>query len=387
MFIELHLLQNFAPSCLNRDDTNSPKDCYFGGYRRARISSQCLKRASRTYMRQQRLLPPLDLAVRTRKVVDALTGALIKADRDEAEARQVAETAVRSIGLGLKDGSQTEYLLFLGKRTIDRLAELCQQHWDDLLQADITPAKEEQTKKAQKRAAKEGLDKEVTEALTAVLKGDNTAVDLALFGRMVADLPHLNLNAACQVAHAFSTHQVSMEFDFYTAVDDLQPQEETGAGMMGTVEFNSACYYRYVNLDWRQLVTNLGGDEVLARQAVKVFLTAVVHAVPTGKQTSMAAQNPPSLVFAVVREHGLWSLANAFVAPVRPSRDASLVQQSVRALEDYWQRLTNAYGQDGIKAMAALAVDCDLSFLQPVQKANFGELEQAVLAALDGGQL
>lgn len=384
MFIELHILQNFAPSCLNRDDTNSPKDCDFGGYRRARISSQCLKRAIRTYVKQQQLLPPEDLAVRTRKLTEALADALAQAGQDKAQARQVAENALKSCGLGLKDGGQTKYLLFMGNRTIATLATLCQQHWDALLQTDPAAAAEDQGKKAKKKAAKEGLGKEVTEALAAALKHDK-AVDLALFGRMVADLPDKNINAACQVAHAFSTHQVSMEFDFYTAVDDLQPQEETGAGMMGTVEFNSACYYRYANIDWQQLVANLNGDETLARQAVDAFLSAAVLAVPTGKQTSMAAQNPPSLVLAVVRQHGLWSLANAFVAPVRPAREGSLVQQSVRALEDYWQRLTNAFGKDGIEALAVLAVDSELSTLQGHQKTSLADLKEVVLKALPGG--
>ncbi len=383
MFIELHLLQNFAPSCLNRDDTNSPKDCDFGGYRRARISSQCLKRAIRTHFRQQGTLQPEDLAVRTRKLTDALAEAMTDAGKDPTAARQVAAKALGSCGLGVKDGGQTEYLLFIGNQTINRLAELCREHWEALLQSDTATA-EDQGKKSKKKAAQEGLGREITETFAKALQNDK-AVDLALFGRMVADLPENNINAACQVAHAVSTHQVSMEFDFYTAVDDLQPQGKTGAGMMGTVEFNSACFYRYANIDWRQLVANLGGDEQLARQAVDAFLTAAVQAVPTGKQTSMAAQNPPSLVFAVVRQHGLWSLANAFAAPVRPTRDASLIQQSVRALEDYWQRLTTAYGQEGINVRAVLAVDSDLSSLQEYRRENLTSLKEAVLAALPGG--
>jgi CRISPR system Cascade subunit CasC len=156
------------------------------------------------------------------------------------------------------------------------------------------------------------MPEEIKKELNRLLNG-GMAVDLALFGRMLADLPNKNIDAACQVAHALSTNKVSMEFDFFTAVDDLSPEEETGAGMMGTVEFNSACFYRYANIDLKQLTGNLAGDSELAQKAVEAFLRAAVATIPTGKQNSMAAQNPPSLVFAVVRDKGLWSLANAFV--------------------------------------------------------------------------
>src|SRR5690606_30773078 len=155
------------------------------------------------------------------------------------------------------------------------------------------------------------------------------AVDLALFGRMLADLPDRNVDAACQVAHAISTHRVSAEFDYYTAVDDLKPDDTSGADMIGTVEFNSACYYRYANIDLRQLVKNLKGeaeevDAELAEAAVRAFLIASRDAIPTGKQNSFAARNAPSFFLAVVRDRGAWSLANAFVAPVNGQQEGGL---------------------------------------------------------------
>lgn len=384
MFVELHMLQNFAPSCLNRDDTNSPKDCDFGGYRRARISSQCIKRAIRRHFQDYPLLPQAHLAKRTKRIVDMLTDKLTAVGKYRETAKAVAETALRSCGLDIKSDGKTEYLVFLGQGEIAALADACIQHWDELAAA-AEEAEVEGDKKARKKASKAVVPEEFRKKVDALLNGGKAA-DLALFGRMLADLPEKNIDAACQVAHAISTNQVSVEFDFYTAVDDLPLREETGAGMMGTVEFNSACFYRYANIDFHQLVKNLGGDQDLARTAVQAFLIAAVQAIPTGKQNSMAAHNPPSLVLAVVREHGLWSLANAFVEPVRPGREGHLVQKSITSLEDYWQRLVNAFGEDGIKKKAALAVDGELSVLKEIQVKTLNELIAAVMAALPGGQ-
>ena len=121
---------------------------------------------------------------------------------------------------------------------------------------------------------------------------------------------------------------------------------------MGTVEFNSACFYRYANIDLRQLLSNLEDDEQLARQTVEAFIRAAVTAIPTGKQNSMAAHNPPSFVAAVARPSGLWSLANAFVEPVRPDSKADLVANSITRLKEYWGKLTAVYGSDGAQTMA-----------------------------------
>jgi CRISPR system Cascade subunit CasC len=186
---------------------------------------------------------------------------------------------------------------------------------------------------------------------------------------MITDLPKTNIYGACQVAHALSTHKVSVEFDYYTAVDDLAPREEPGAGMLGTVEFNSACFYRYANVNLAKLRENLQGDGELAGAAVSAFVRAAVLAIPTGKQNSMAAHNPPSLVFGLLREHGLWSLANAFVRPVEPTPQESLVAASIRALDTYWGRLVAVYGADGLREQAVVCLepesDVTLAYLGP----------------------
>jgi len=354
MIVELHILQHFAPSNLNRDDTGAPKDCLFGGFRRARISSQCIKRAIRMYFEERAVLDAQERAIRTKRLIGTLAERLEAQGRVRAEADRVARRLLESVGVqSMGDQSEkTEYLLFVGQYEIDRLVAVAERYWDDLVVADPAPDDtERKSRREQKKEAKATVPNAVKKEVEHILSTPGRAVDLALFGRMIADLPLGRVDAASQVAHAISTHQVSVEFDYYTAVDDLLPQETTGADMIGTVEFNSACYYRYANVDLRQFLRNLDGDRDLARKGLAAFLEAAILAIPTGKQNSFAAQNPPSFVATVVRQHGLWSLVNAFVRPVRPSDRRDLVQESISALDRYWGELTQMYGTDGLEAV------------------------------------
>jgi CRISPR system Cascade subunit CasC len=357
MLVELHMIQNFAPSNLNRDDTGAPKDCEFGGVRRARISSQCIKRAMREVFKKDnlssdgtRLLSPDELADRTKILVSKVIDHLEEQGKDREEAQVAIEAALGGAGLSVKSEGKTEYLLFLGRTAISGLAKVCVEHWDAL----TAPLQESEKKGgAKKKAAKAAVPKEVGKAVRDILDGAYAA-DLALFGRMLADIPESNIDAASQVAHAISTHKVAMEFDFYTAVDDLQPREETGAGMMGTVEFNSACFYRYANVDVDQLAENLGGDQNLARRTIEAFLRASKDAIPTGKQNSFAAQNPPAFILAVIRGNGgPVSFANAFEKPVYTGRNDGLIEPSVEALDNYWAKFTSMYGTNGIRMIAS----------------------------------
>lgn len=350
MKIELHMIQNFAPACLNRDDTNSPKDCVFGGVRRARISSQCIKRAIRKAFRDEQLLPPEHLAKRTKRLAEEVARRLKAGGKDYETARTAAETAIGGLGFGVDDDGRTQYLLFLGESGIQALAQLCQDHWDQLatIAAKTQAAKEgkpARSAKDAKKAASEAVPKEIKESLAAVLDGTKAA-DLALFGRMLADIPGQNIDAACQVAHALSTHKVEMEMDYFTAVDDLKADEEDpGADMIGTIGYNSSCFYRYAVIDLPQLIENLGKDRELAEKTVEAFLRASATAIPTGKQNTFAAHNPPDFILALVRRAGTpVSLANAFVDPARPRDGKDLTQVSVDAIHDYWTRLTAVYG-------------------------------------------
>ncbi len=336
MRIEIHVLQNVAPANLNRDDTNSPKDAIFGGYRRARLSSQSQKRAVRNSMANH--LPQENLGVRTKLLVSALIDQLSQMGHEVEELQQLVPGAVEAIfkpkekkGKKIVDeDGKTSYLLFLGRQEISKLADILHAHYEELKAKKFT-----------------SIGKAVEDA--NLLDGGR-AVDVALFGRMLADRADLNVDAAAQVAHAISTHKVDREFDFYTAVDDLNPKEETGAGMMGDVEFYSATLYRYAQVDVNKLLENLQKDRDLALRGLEAFLRAFPRTLPSGKQNTFAAHNEPDFIAVVVKDGAPRNLANAFLKPVRVSRhrpDDDLMENSVESLSNYWKTLDNAYGKDG----------------------------------------
>jgi CRISPR system Cascade subunit CasC len=335
--IEIHALQNYAPSNLNRDDTGAPKDAFFGGTRRARISSQCLKRTVREFFKSQN---NTWVAHRTKRLVMELNDRLSKRlqthkDFSEANLHKAVEVAVCSLGSKKKvkvDKEQkTDVLLFLSPAEIDAMETAVADSFSDLLKSKIPDA--------------------VIQNLNGAIDGDNRArlsVDVALFGRMLAVMPEKNQNAACQVAHALSTHAVEREFDFYTAVDDLKPEDTAGADMMGTVEFNSACFYRYAVVDWTKLLENLQGDAELAAKGLRAFIEGFVVAEPTGKQNTFAAHNPPEFVAVSVRHNTApRNLANAFETAIRVKKDESLTKVSADKLVEKAKALQAAYGGKG----------------------------------------
>lgn len=388
MLIEVHILQNFAPSNLNRDDTGAPKDCEFGGYRRARISSQCLKRAMRKHFREIPLLSD-QLGWRTKRLADEIVQKLEQKGKNPDESRAVVQTAMKGVGLSFGKEQRTQYLLFLGKTEIENLADACVRYWAELSAGAVAAQQDQAAKKAkgkkeEKKSGKEAIPAEVRNTFLQVLDGGKAA-DIGLFGRMLADLPDKNVDAACQVAHAISTHKVSVEFDYYTAIDDLKPDETPGADMIGTVEFNSACFYRYANVDLDQLVANLDDDEELARKTLEAFLRAAVEAIPTGKQNSMAAQNLPSLVMAVARNSGLCSLANAFVQPVRPDSEGDLVRNSITALDAFWGKLARMYGSAGVAGTWVATTENDV--LEQFKDARVDNVEKLIQAAVKASRL
>ncbi len=371
MLIELHMLQSFAPSNLNRDDTNNPKDCEFGGVRRARISSQCIKRAIRTCPEFARVTQ-VEGGTRSRRVIaERLQPELERAGKSAEETARVLSAFVPAYLSKLdKDGERTSVLLYLSRDEIDAIRDGLLSRWDDLLAGDAAALKE------------------LTGDLTKRFRYHSSAPDIALFGRMLAERPELNLDAACQVAHAISTHRVTMEMDWWTAVDDLQPQAETGAGMMGFAAFDSACFYRYACIHWPQLVATLQ-DGDLARRTVEAFLRASIAAIPSGKQNSFAAHNPPSLAVGVVRRDAFaWSLANAFERPVSPDREGGYVRPSARALDAYWGRLCRIYGEGSLAAVAVLAVEdgLELANLGGYRADGLEPWLERLLAALPTGE-
>ncbi len=352
VLIDIHLLQNHAPSNLNRDDNGSPKDAVFGGYTRARISSQCLKRSIRRsdvfkeafaadglLSNRTRLFPVL---LRERlgrlgvppETVDAISRRAPEFGRESAKGRASdngegdAQTDAGAEAVAGGDG-QTAQLIFLSDTELDTMAEkLVRLHEE----------------KGPKGFTKMKID-ELTRALGSSVP---RSVDIAMFGRMTTSAAFEDVQAAVQVAHAISTHRNEEEFDYYTAVDDISG--ESGAGFIGDTAFNSATYYKYLSVHWEALLDHLGDAEV-ARRAVQALIEAAALAQPTGKQNSFAAHNLPDLLLVEVRERNLpVSYANAFLKPVRAGQGQSLMEASMDALATYIASVSGVWGIEANRA-------------------------------------
>lgn len=376
MFIELHLLQSFAPSNLNRDDTGSPKDAVFGGHRRARISSQAFKAAIRRepVFAETTAVPP---GTRTKRMAGEIARRLEQLGHDADAAALVAAAFARAYAgkMDNKQDGKTSVLVYLSEAEFDWMARELDANW--------AVAHHEATADKPQEKVLDDLVKQLNKQI-----GKRAgAPDIALFGRMLADKPETNIDAAGQVAHALSTHAVRMEMDYYTAMDHLKPDDTAGADMVGFTSFNSACYYRYLRVDWRQLVDNLG-DAALARRTVEGFLRAALSAIPTGKQNAFAAQNPTDFALAVARRDGQsWNLVNAFETPVRPAREpeTGYVAPSIQALDAYYHDLTSFYDNSRAEAVAVHVTGKHagaLEHLAPYRKGTLSEWVGAIVDAL-----
>lgn len=323
--IDIHILQTVPPSNLNRDDTGSPKTAIYGGVRRARVSSQAWKRATRVAFAD--LLDASELGTRTRRVVELVAGEITSRSPELAErAHELAVATMKAVGIEVKASKkdaaeEAGYLVFFSRRQIDHLAE-----------AAITAAEADDVAKA------------LREAKVKDLADRDHSVDIALFGRMVADQADINVDAAAQVAHAISVHPVETEFDYFTAVDDCLDEDETGAGMIGTVEFNSSTLYRYATVDANRLDDNLG-DQLATRRAVEAFLRSFVRSMPTGKQNTFANRTLPEAVVVLARETQPINLVGAFENPVRESHAEGRVKRAADALRDEAHEIQRAYNE------------------------------------------
>lgn len=340
--IEIHALETTSASNLNRDDTGSPKTVEYGGVTRARVSSQAWKRPTRKLFSQ--LLDPKDLGVRTKRVVEVLRDRILERvpDTDPDTAAKVAESVLHD-GAGIKldkprakkgdDGEdalqQSKYLLFMGNRQYDRLADIAVEAL------------------GQDDPVKRIKDKDVKKIIKQIV-ADDRSIDVALFGRMVADDTDLNVDATAQVAHAISVHAVDSESDFFTAVDDVKQDSEeegdSGAAMVGQIEFNAATYYRYANVDADRL-NDILGDPDATGKAVAAFIQAFLTSMPQGKVHTFAQGTLPDLVVVNVRNTQAVNLVGAFERPVEPD----YVQHATEALVRREQDFENAYGVQPVR--------------------------------------
>lgn len=323
-FLQFHLLTAYPPSNPNRDDQGRPKQAIMGGAPRLRLSSQAIKRAVRecSYFEN-------DLAghngTRTKLLAEKLQKKLLADGADEARATEVAkEVAVLFGKLEAAKKGEAEKLL------ATTLAFISPDEWR-LAESLAT-----------KILAGDDLPKD-KELKKLVLRHADGAVDIAMFGRMLADDPDYNRDAAVQLGHAITTHRVLAEDDWYSAVDDLKTREDdSGAGHLGETGFGSGVYYLYACVNVDLLIENLAGDAALAARGLQSLARALATATPRGKQNSFAHHPRAAYIRAETGPQQPRDLSGAFFAPVKA---ADLLSASVEKLEEMVQKIDRAYGQ------------------------------------------
>ena len=177
-------------------------------------------------------------------------------------------------------------------------------------------------------------------------KTRSITLDIAMFGRMVTSSALRNVEAAVQVAHAISTHEVKQESDYYTAVDDLLAEnEESGASMIGDIDFNACCYYHYASINTDLLHENLKGEcNDLDNTLLPALIRIMAYTNPSGKQNSFAGHILPSLICVEIKEDKIpVSYANAYATPIY-ARKNSVVEKSVSNLRDEINKIDRAFG-------------------------------------------
>lgn len=390
-FVEVHVIQSFAVSCLNRDEGNVPKWATFGGVHRARVSSQSWKYAMRhhpLFAETTKQSISARTQFLTRELSERLTDEKGKFKRSPDETNVLVSAFVEKYaGATKRDKSDnatlTKVLLFLSKDEMDEMAGDLYSQWDALL-ADARKAADEKAKqeKEKKDKSKRGKSakaqtEEVTEAETEPTEGEAgeeetaesdkspfgnlarkfqkkfggrvSAADIALFGRMLAEgNAAKKVEAACQVAHPLSTHNAEPQDDFFTAMDDLKRDDDVGGGaMIGNLDFTAPCYYRYARLDWDELKENLEPRQDLMRQTAEAFLATFIKSIPSARKNSMPSFTMPSFVMAVVRTRGeSWQLVNAFERPVPPEGGRGFIIPSIERLDREWELVKTGYDEE-----------------------------------------
>ncbi|HIF9354090.1 TPA: type I-E CRISPR-associated protein Cas7/Cse4/CasC [Photobacterium damselae] len=314
-FIQLHTLTSYAPSNLNRDDLGRPKTAKMGGFERLRVSSQSQKRHWRTSDLFEQAMAG-KLGIRTKRFGQTVFDALIDLNVKEKNATKWAGLIADQFGKLKKDSLDIEQL------------------------AHISPVEKDLALSLVAVIAQE--DREPTADELKALKSQQAAVDIALFGRMLASAPEFNVEAACQVAHAISVHQVTIEDDYFTAVDDLNDgKTDSGSAHIGEAGFASALFYNYICINKTQLIENLSGDEELANAAIAALTEAAVKVSPTGKQNSFASRAYASYVMAEKGQQQPRSLSVAFLKPIN---DQDMATAAIDAISKQVVNFDKVYG-------------------------------------------
>ena len=353
MFMDIYAVQNVPPSNINRDETGNPKTAQYGGVLRSRVSSQAWKRAMRETFKS--LLDKKQLGVRTKNAVELIVKAMVdQRPESEDQAESYASLVLQATGVkvvastraGAASGKPvTQYLIFIGNTEIGRLANIALEWMDQ----GKDPAK----------APDSAMKKEVS----GVFHGEQ-AVDIALFGRMLADAPDLNTDASAQVAHAISVDAIKPEYDYFTAADDCTEADNAGAAMIDSVGFNSSTLYRYATVNLDALQEQIGNAEATARVA-SVFVEAFIRSMPTGKQNSYANRTLPETCIVAFRDSQPINAVEAFERPVAAEHDQPISQVAGRRLVAELRRIQDAYDEQPVRAWA-ISTDLSTQDLAPV---------------------
>ncbi|ACP32498.1 type I-E CRISPR-associated protein Cas7/Cse4/CasC [Corynebacterium aurimucosum] len=381
LVIDIHALQTLPPSLINRDDTGAPKSAIFGGVPRQRVSSQSWKRAIRNYFeknvdpefvgdRSKRLPEKIAKLVENhdgwdseraiKQVSDLFKAAGISTEVDSKRIKELEKSDAEDKEELIKEASypRTKYLIFLSPQQIDRAVRA------------IVDADGEKIKKAEAK----------------VILDTQHSVDMAMFGRMIADDAAFNVDAAVQVAHALGIHSSAPEFDYFTAVDDLaEDGEETGAGMIGTVQMMSSTLYRFATVNVAGLTKNLASEEN-AKQAAVQFVDAFIKSMPTGKINTFANHTLPELVYVTVRDTRPVSLVTAFEEPVQATDDKNLRLAGAEALAKEEREFEENYGLKPLAAFAVGVSEARAPFADIAETVTLPELSERLTAALDSSQ-
>lgn len=338
MYLDIYALQNVPPCDINRDDMGTPKTAIYGGYQRSRVSSQAWKRAMREEF--SKYVDPQKLGYRTKHAVALISKKIAELSSglsDQAEALATAVLSMTGVKVesskrsGSENGTPvTQYLIFISEAEVEKLARIA---------IDACANGEDIVKKP---------SKETKKAVSAAFHGAQ-ALDIALFGRMLADAPDLNTDASAQVAHAISVDKVTQEYDYFTAVDDCSASDNAGAAMLDTIGFNSSTLYRYATLNVAALCKQLGDAKATAEGA-RAFLDAFVHSMPTGKQNTFANRTLPSAVLVALRKDQPINGVSAFELPVGPKEGVSIASQAEDLLAQRLNEFASVYDEDPAKS-------------------------------------
>lgn len=311
LYLDLNVIQTVPSSNINRDDTGSPKTAFYGGVNRARVSSQSWKRAMRNYFKTENITN----GIRSKEIAYYLADQIQAQDDSitDKDALDKAVTALNAVGLKVKKDKNHDNKMLTGSLLL------------------VSPG--QITKLAKYIVDNDPIDiKNDAKEIKSLLKANNS-LDLALFGRMVANNPELTVDATAQVAHVISTHEIVPEYDYFTAIDDLQASNTNGAAMLGTIEYNSATLYRYANINILDLIKNVGATEAL--DGIEAFIKAFVLSMPTGHQNTFANKTLPNYVMLTLRADTPVNLVSAFEEPVTTKN--GYVEKSIEKLQQAYQ--------------------------------------------------